>query len=121
MYDCLEPRSLFAGAALPTTPPAESKVLLTRDAPPLRLGCFGDSGGCFLENKAMTQAKRNQQRADRRSRMIEVSPATAKIVAKATAHRVVDGSPNYVPLTDAFRTHKDAGTWNYARKTGYKR
>jgi len=69
----------------------------------------------------MRQDKRNKQRLDRRSRRIEVGPATAKIVARATAHRVIPDCPEYVPLTDSSRMFADSGTWNFARDVGYAR
>lgn len=69
----------------------------------------------------MSQAKRDKQRLDHRRRNIECSQATAKIIAKATAHRVIEHAGEYVPITDASRTHQDAGTWNYARQLGYAR
>lgn len=67
----------------------------------------------------MTQARRNQQRAERRSRRILAGPTAAKVIARATGHKIVDGCPEYVPLTDASVHSRDAGTWNYARGVGY--
>jgi hypothetical protein len=69
----------------------------------------------------MKQAKRNQQRLDRRSRRITVSLASARVVARATGHRIIEGSEEYVPLTDSSLTFEDSGTWNYARDVGYAR
>ncbi|HEX5324382.1 MAG TPA: hypothetical protein VFW40_11390 [Capsulimonadaceae bacterium] len=69
----------------------------------------------------MKQAKRNQQRLERRSRRYEASLSTAKVVARATGHRIVPDCPEYVPLTESQRTFQDSGTWNFARGEGYAR
>lgn len=68
----------------------------------------------------MTQARRNQQRRER-SRRISAGQAAAKVIARATGHRIVAGCDEYVPLTQASVSHRDTGTWNFARGVGYGR
>ena len=80
------------------------------------VGEVGEQGGLAT----MTQARRNQQRLER-SRRIMASRVAAKVIARATGHKVVDGCDEYVPLTGASVTHRDAGTWNFARGEGFGR